>query len=420
VPKKGDAMPSRVHLSPEPFDHLPTPPLYTFRLDQYRVIHTRARHEDTNVVAFTLTVGDQTYTQKLPPTDVDDGNHDIGLEFPGVRIDDPATPITLAFGIVNAGHDSSAIEAALTKGVDVLIAQEAGAGNPGTALALAAFDVVIGLANIDCDGAVAADSLAVERSALDATIPAGGRLQTHTKHYPGSDSGDTCGANSDYYVTQTIIRTNVGDAHTPEAGQTFIIASRSSGLVLDVTGGASAAGVPIQQYADNGTPAQHWNLIPIEGGEFFVIQSALSGLVLEVAGDSKGDHAGIQQGVDLGAYNQHWAFEAVPVGGADLPFPVLPNSNSFYRIRSRLSGKVLDVPSRSAEPVKIQQYPAQTGVANNQLWQLLALAKAPPAVTAEPPQDLVTILRGEPTRRGRVPAAEAPATSKGHDPAVLA
>ena len=415
MPKKGDAMPSHVHLSPEPFDHVPTPPLYTFRLDQYRVDETRSPHEDTNVIGFTLTVGGQTYTQTLPPTDVNNGNHDIGLEFPGIRIDDPATPVTLAFTIVNAGHNSSAIEEALKKGVDALIAHEAGGGNPGTAAALLAVDAGLALIFADCDGSVAADSLTVARSALDATIPTGGRVQTHTKHYPGTDSKDGCGANSDYYVTQTIVRTNVGEAHTPEAGQTFILASRSSGLVLDVTGGARTAGVPIQQYADNGTPAQHWNLLPVEGGEFFVIESALSGLVLEVAGDSKDDHAGIQQGVDLGAYNQHWAFEAVPVGGADLPFPVLPNSNSFYRIRSRLSGKVLDVPSRSAEPVKLQQYTAQTGVANNQLWQLLALAKAPPAVTTGPPAPGGPILRGEPARQGRAPAADAPVASKGPD-----
>ncbi len=367
------------------------------------------------MVAFTLTIGDQTYTQKLPPTEAEKGNHDVGLEFPALGIDDPTTPVTLAFAIVNAGHDSSAIEEALMKGVDALIAAEAGAGNPGTALALAAFDAVIGVIFVDCDGAVAADSLTVERSAFDATIPAGGRVQTHTKHYPGTDSKDGCGANSDYYVTQTIIRTNVGDAHTPEAEQSFIIASRSSGLVLDVTGGASAAGIPIQQYADNGTPAQHWNLIPVEGGEFFVIQSALSGLVLEVAGDSKDDHAVIQQGVGLGAYNQHWTFEAVPVGRADLPFQVLLNSNSFYRIRSRLSGKVLDVPSRSAEPVKIQQYPTQSGEDNNQLWQLLALAKGPSELTTGPPQDLVTILRGAQPRQGRAPAADAPVASKGQD-----
>jgi hypothetical protein len=277
---------------------------------------------------------------------------------------------------------------------------------------MVAIDAVLALIFADCDGTVAADSLTVARSALDATIPAGGRLQTHTKHYPGTDSAAGCGANSDYYVTETIIRTNVGDAHTPEEGQTFIIASRSSGLVLDVTGGASAAGVPIQQYADNGTPAQHWNLIPVEGGEFFVIQSVLSGLVLEVAGESTDDHAGIQQGVDLGAHNQHWAFEAVPVSGADLQVPVLLD-DSFYRIRSRLSGKVLDVPSRSAVPVKLQQYPAQSGEANNQLWQLLALAKAPPAVTPGPTEG--PLRRREPTRQRRAPAADAGAASKGHD-----
>ena len=54
----------------------------------------------------------------------------------------------------------------------------------------------------------------------------------------------------------------------------FLLGPEAAQLVLDVTGGARTAGVPIQQYADNGTLAQHWNLLPVEGGEFFVIQSA--------------------------------------------------------------------------------------------------------------------------------------------------
>ena len=377
--EKGNAMP-RVSVSPEPFQNHPTEPIYTFRLDQYRIADTRSPHEDTNVIGYTLTAGNQTYTQNLPPAHVNNGNHDICLEFPGIKIDDPTTPVTVAFAIVNSGHNSAGVLAALEKGVDVLIAHEAIGGDPVASVAMLAVDAGLALVFAECDGSVAADTLTVPRSALDATIPANGRIQTHTKHYPGTDSGDGCGGNSSYYVTQTLIRTDVGDVHQPQAAKTFIIASRSSGLVLDVPGGVSTVDVAIQQYPDNGTPAQHWNLIQAED-EYFTIRSVLSGLVLEVAGDSEADHANIQQGVETGAYNQHWTFETVSIAGPDLPFPVLPNNNSFYKIRSRLSGKVFDVPNRSADPVKIQQYTSKSSDYNNQLWQLIAIDDAPPAIT---------------------------------------
>ena len=56
----------------------------------------------------------------------------------------------------------------------------------------------------------------------------------------------------------------------------------------------------------------------------------------------------------------------------DLPFPVLGGSMTFYKLRSRLSGKVLDVPGRSADPGTLLQQYGDNG-ANNQLWQLISV-----------------------------------------------
>jgi Ricin-type beta-trefoil lectin domain-like len=250
---------------------------------------------------------------------------------------------------------------------------------------MAAVDAGLHALFADCDGAVAADSLQVERSALDGTIPANGRIQTHTKHYPGTNSQTGCGGNSDYYVTQSVIRTYEGDPAGPQTGRLFIIGNRSSGLVLDVPGGTHSAGVQIQQFADNGTLSQHWQLIPTDSG-YYMIRSALNGLVLEVAGDSTADHAHIQQAAWTGEKNQHWMFEPVSVPTADLPFPVLPSSVAYYRIRSRSSSKVMDVPSASASPVGIQQFTQKSSNFDNQLWQLLPLTAPPPtSTTGEPP-----------------------------------
>jgi hypothetical protein len=90
---------------------------YTFRFDQFRITKTRARHNDTDVLAISLKVGKDgsdrefTYTRQLG--DFNHGNHDVGYEFPGIQIDDPRTGITLKYSIVNSGHDKAGVEAAL-------------------------------------------------------------------------------------------------------------------------------------------------------------------------------------------------------------------------------------------------------------------------------------------------------------------
>jgi hypothetical protein len=169
----------------------------------------------------------------------------------------------------------------------------------------------------------------------------------------------------------TVIRTEAGDINQPDPSKAFLILSRSSGLVLDVPGLSHAAQTPIQQYPDNGGRNQHWQLVPVGGG-FYKVRSLESGLILDVRGASNDDHAAVQQYPDNGGQNQHWQF--VPVAGPppDLPFPVLGGGTTFFKIRCRKSGKVMDVPGRSADPqVQLQQYGDNGG--SNQLWQLISV-----------------------------------------------
>jgi hypothetical protein len=355
------------------------------RLNQYHIDDTRSVHNDTNVVGYTLNVGQgkDSFTQTLPPQDVNNGNHDMCLEFPSIEIDDPTTLIGLAFTIVNAGHNSTAVVAAFQQGVGQLVGKAAtgvsGLAGAEIGAAFIAVDVSLALLFADCDGTVAADNLSVAISAYDAVIPAGCRVLTHTKSYPGTGSADGCGGNSRYDVTQTVIRTETGDVNQPQYGRTFLIAGRSSGLVLEVPGSNTASGVPIQQGADQGGTNQHWQLVPTDSG-FFKIRSVSSNLILEVAGNSKDDHAKIQQATDLDGINQHFAFDPFTVAPPNLPFPVLPDQNAYFKIRSRSSGKVFDVESHSASPgVQIQQFsPNSPDNSNNQIWQLLSVDQPPP------------------------------------------
>jgi hypothetical protein len=71
-------------------------------------------------------------------------------------------------------------------------------------------------------------------------------------------------------------------------------------------------------------------------------------------------------------------FEPASIAPPDTLLPVLAQPSGYYKIRSRSSGKVLDVPGRSANPgVKIQQFTNQTGESNNQVWQLRGVPEVP-------------------------------------------
>jgi hypothetical protein len=206
-------------------------PLYTFRLEKFHVRHKRSNClfcSDTDVVAVSLQVGDRkfdTQTIKLDP--VDEGDHQVGLEYRFVPIEDPASPVTFTWQIVNAGdfhgniHDklSSAAETigSTLLGAGAGLVATGASGALGGALLAAGIGVEIfnflgNLLDPNCDGPVAADGVSRPVSDFDAIVPVLGGTFTQSRDYPGADSAYGCGGNSFYTVTWSF---TITPAETP-------------------------------------------------------------------------------------------------------------------------------------------------------------------------------------------------------------
>ena len=95
---------------------------YIFRLLDFKILKTRAPHEDTDHISFAVKVGDSDMVQPLilHTGDVNDGLHGINLSFGPMPTND-ATRVTFNYQIVNSGHKNrSDIEKALFDGADKL------------------------------------------------------------------------------------------------------------------------------------------------------------------------------------------------------------------------------------------------------------------------------------------------------------
>jgi hypothetical protein len=176
-------------------------------LESFHVDNTRALHNDTDVVSISAQLGDGTpLSANAAMGDVNNGDHKVGLTVgpfdvvPGLLPD-----LTITFAIVNAGYNegtlrtvlddiSSATEAALDK------AYPAFAGVWFVANELTRF--LNRLLTADCDGVVAADKISLSSLALD-QVSRTTRVyrESQPRVYPGTDSADGCGSNSEYSVT---------------------------------------------------------------------------------------------------------------------------------------------------------------------------------------------------------------------------
>jgi Ricin-type beta-trefoil lectin domain-like len=364
-------------------------PFYTFRLDQFQIVNPRSGGPfggtDTDTASLTLKVGNQIFGTLLRSMGgVQQGWHPVGIEFPNISIDDPQTMIFLNFVIVNAGNaNPDNLKPALANAGSVL----AGADPPfdvfltpdlppevgllNTA-GIAAFDVLAGLLGVDCDGTVVKHQICGSRSSFDNTFAAGTRTVTRTIAMPGDPSPVGCGDTSLYKVTLTWIRTDDQPVRGSDPDSTFLILSRASGLVLDIPDASNNPGVQIQQFPENGGGNQKWKLVPVQGN-YWNTQSVSSGLVLDVEHSSGDNHARILQWPNNGGRNQQWEFDLVqdPLGAVDTTFLDAPLTNfSYFKVRCRNSGKVMDVPSSQSNPnILIQQYDDNNGF--NQHWQLI-------------------------------------------------
>ena len=112
--------------------------------------------------------------------------------------------------VMNSGHDdNNEVREILNAGCDELSAVAAGSGSPWGLVAAGALQLgkLIGsILDANCDGIVAADKIAHNRATLDTWTSTNNGVYTQEIYYPGTDSEDGCGSNSEYFVTWTIVR----------------------------------------------------------------------------------------------------------------------------------------------------------------------------------------------------------------------
>jgi hypothetical protein len=179
------------------------------------------------------------------------------------------------------------------------------------------------------------------------------------------------------------------------------LVNRASGLALDVTGGSTAAGAPVEQAAPSGAASQIWQLAGDRTG-YAVILNANSGKALGAA--SPGAAGPLDQDPPDGGAAQHWTIEPAggtffrlisPTGlavtaassGASVALASLdcsssaqewslaasPTANATYAIVNHETGWVIDVDMQSTTAgASVIQWQANGGL--NQEWRLAPAA----------------------------------------------
>src|SRR5271165_1109479 len=80
--------------------------LVIFRLDSFEIENTRSRHTDTDVVSFSLKVGDKLYgTKTRSMGDLNNGKYPLFMSFGPVECDNDNEPIHFNYTIINAGNN---------------------------------------------------------------------------------------------------------------------------------------------------------------------------------------------------------------------------------------------------------------------------------------------------------------------------
>ncbi|GHF97881.1 RICIN domain-containing protein [Streptomyces hydrogenans] len=151
-------------------------------------------------------------------------------------------------------------------------------------------------------------------------------------------------------------------AATVDAHAYYRLLSVRSGKALDVNAFSTADGTRIQQWTDQNTANQQWQLRSTGDG-YYELVNRNSGKVLGIAGDSTAQAAAAEQQTDSSSTSQEWRIGEV--SGSDT-----------VTFTSRRSGQVLDVSRGStADGAAVIQYPGH-GSANQQ-WKLVKTAEAP-------------------------------------------
>ncbi|AYK07556.1 hypothetical protein [Brevibacillus laterosporus] len=191
-------MPTRVIIATPP-GSTTTTTRYRISIDNFRVTNTRSRHNDDNVISLAVKVGDHEPVEASERIDgINNGTHSTRVS---IDLDSQGKDVSFCYLIVNKGHSNNEENArkAISEAAKAA-SSAAGLGPVG--------DVVGRIVNAifaNCDGIVAQDRIVYSNTNLVNLTGQTGK-HSETRFYPGSDSPEGCGSNSEYYVTWTITR----------------------------------------------------------------------------------------------------------------------------------------------------------------------------------------------------------------------
>jgi pectate lyase len=156
-------------------------------------------------------------------------------------------------------------------------------------------------------------------------------------------------------ATAAAVLVRSADAATVNTGTYYVFVSRHSGKAIDVYNLATNDGAPIVQWARNDGNQQQWQFVDAGSG-YYKIRSRHSGKVLEIA--SAQDGANLTQNTDNGNTRQH--------------FRLADSDSGYVRFINRRSNKALDVWEWStADGGRISQFTDLNGW--NQQWRMIQL-----------------------------------------------
>ena len=158
-------------------------------------------------------------------------------------------------------------------------------------------------------------------------------------------------------------------AQAVPANGTYKLLNVLSGKALDVSGGSLENGARVQQWTDNGTPAQQWNFERASDGSF-KIKNVGSGKVLDVTSASSENAAPLTQWTDYGNPNQRFAV-------SDL-------GNSVVSLTTKHSAKLVETGLRSLEDGGVVRQWDNAGL-DSQKWKMVALEGTPNPGPTPPP-----------------------------------
>ena len=104
----------------------------------------------------------------------------------------------------------------------------------------------------------------------------------------------------------TLVATNSASAATVDTNATYVIVNHNSGKVIDVYNWATNDGAPVNQWSRNDLTVQQWKFVDAGSG-YYKIKSVMSGKVLDLPNATDGLQ--LVQNADSGSTTQHFRLQ---------------------------------------------------------------------------------------------------------------